>query len=787
MRTQPYPLFIRICTLLLLLLAAGVMHAQTRPATQAIAIDTAFTEAAIGLHLDVYEDKSGALRIADVQQAAQAAQFKASTKLNPSYGYSLSAFWVRFTLKDQRSVWEQNAAGSLYLTLAHAPTDFAELWCTNAAGAQVSQQRAGDHVSVREWPNTFRDPTFNIPSNANTCWLRLQSGGSIQIPLTLRTREAFTTYRLHDATFQSLYFGALLVMIAYNGLVAAATRSWAYCFYSLFLAGFGMVQSELSGFDYVFFWSDWGWGWLADHALPFLLSTASMASVGFAVVLLDIKKTSPRFWRLAQFVLLLFCLHLLVMTVAPYSFNIRAVLVIMPFWAFLLLGSGVLQAWRGVRVAKIFLAAWFVFIAGTLIKIGINLGWAPTNAFTANAAQVGSAIEFVMLSFALSERIKTWQAALLHTEQQLVESLRTSEQVLEDRVTRRTTQLSDSNAALMVAKSQAESALDDLKSTQVQLVQSEKMASLGVLVDNVAHEINSPIGAVKSSGQTIAEALDEALGNMPKLFDLLENQPRGLFTRMVSQTHDAADNLSSRDERTQTRALVRQLQDAGVHDKTEAKARMLMKCHAQAQALDYLPLLAHPQSDLILTTANSIADMANGTRNINTAVGRVSRIVYALKAFSSADNAGSMMQVPLEYSLKKALAQYQQQIPAGVLVVCQFDDITPVHSQPDDVVQVGSNLILNALQAMKNNGTLTLKLQRLDDYAAFSVTDTGCGMTDAVKDKMFDPFFTTRTSGEGSGLGLAIVKKIVYKHHGRITVQTEVDAGTTVTVLLPYF
>jgi signal transduction histidine kinase len=362
--------------------------------------------------------------------------------------------------------------------------------------------------------------------------------------------------------------------------------------------------------------------------------------------------------------------------------------------------------------------------------------------------------------------------------------LRTSEQVLEDRVTRRTTQLSDSNAALMVAKSQAETALDDLKSTQVQLVQSEKMASLGVLVDNVAHEINSPIGAVKSSGQTIAEALDEALGNMPQLFELLEEQPRGLFTRMVSQTHEAAANLSSRDERTQTRALVRLLQDAGVHEKTEAKARMLMKCHAQANALDYLPLLNHAQIDLILTTANCIADMANGTRNINTAVGRVSRIVYALKAFSSADNAGAMMLVPLHYSLQKALAQHQ--IPPGMTLVSQFEDIAPVHCTPDDVVQVGSNLILNALQAMSKQGTLSISLRRLGDYAEISVTDTGCGMTDAIKDKMFDPFYTTRTSGEGSGLGLAIVKKIIDKHHGSITVQTAVDAGTTVTVLLPY-
>ncbi len=94
----------------------------------------------------------------------------------------------------------------------------------------------------------------------------------------------------------------------------------------------------------------------------------------------------------------------------PYSLAIRIVLAIAPVWVFVLLGSGVLQSWRGVRVAKIYVAAWSVFIVGTFFNVIRLVGVVPTNAFTVNAQQLGSAIEFVLLSFALSDRIKTLQA-----------------------------------------------------------------------------------------------------------------------------------------------------------------------------------------------------------------------------------------------------------------------------------------------------------------------------------------------------------------------------------------
>ena len=106
--------------------------------------------------------------------------------------------------------------------------------------------------------------------------------------------------------------------------------------------------------------------------------------------------------------------------------------------------------------------------------------------------------------------------------------------------------------------------------------------------------------------------------------------------------------------------------------------------------------------------------------------------------------------------------------------------------RPDELNQVWTNLIHNALQAMKFAGTLTIGIRRVGDEAVVSVGDTGCGIPESIRTKIFDAFFTTKPIGEGSGLGLDIARKIVAKHGGRIEVHSELGVGTTFSVYLPY-
>lgn len=323
-----------------------------------------------------------------------------------------------------------------------------------------------------------------------------------------------------------------------------------------------------------------------------------------------------------------------------------------------------------------------------------------------------------------------------------------------------------------------------VQEAQRQMIQQEKMATLGQLVANVAHEINTPIGAIKSSGETISDALDKTLLELPALLLRLAADERALFLRLVGHSKHMQQALSSREERVITRTVADELAQAGVEN-PRIRAGMLVMMHAQDCLSDYLPLLKHAESDAILHMAQSLAAIFSGSATINTAVGSVSRIVLALKSFSRVDKTGEVQATNLRNGLDTVLTIYHNRIKKGTELVCQFDDIPQVMCIPDELVQVWVNLIHNALQAMNYQGTLTVRVSQQGEYAVVSVGDTGCGIAPEHREKIFTPFFTTKPTGEGSGLGLDITRKIIDKHRGRIEFVSELGVGTTFFVYLP--
>jgi signal transduction histidine kinase len=356
-------------------------------------------------------------------------------------------------------------------------------------------------------------------------------------------------------------------------------------------------------------------------------------------------------------------------------------------------------------------------------------------------------------------------------------ALRQSGEQLEARVDQRTAKLNATVATLG-------STLQDLKATQTQLIQAEKMASLGQLVASVAHEINTPIGAIKSSGKNIAAALEHTLRELPRVLESLQESDRSLFMALINNAKASAGMHSTRAERALTRETTRQLEEAGIAQ-ARHKAAILVGLHAHAAVQEYLPLLRHPQSDFIFDTASNVATIVSSTDNINVAVDRVAKIVFALKFISRSGHSGEFVEADIKEGLEMVLTIYQSQIRQGVELVRQYDDVPALPCLPDELNQVWTNLVHNALQAMKNQGTLTIGIKAVGEDTVVSVSDTGCGIPETIRDRIFDAFFTTKPAGEGSGLGLDIVKKIVDKHAGRIEVSSVVGTGTVFTVYLP--
>ncbi|HAZ47652.1 MAG TPA: serine/threonine protein kinase [Cyanobacteria bacterium UBA11369] len=374
-------------------------------------------------------------------------------------------------------------------------------------------------------------------------------------------------------------------------------------------------------------------------------------------------------------------------------------------------------------------------------------------------------------------KVLSAQAAISLSNAQLYAQVKQSEKILaeynrtlEQQVAKRTQELSQ--------------ALQQLKNTQDELIQSEKMAALGQLVAGVAHEVNTPLGAITSSIKNIDNFWKKNLDNLTAIFLEISPQIKPYFLALLQKSSEQNQTLSTREQRQIKKALAEQLKAHQVANET-AIANTLLNIGIYDNIENFLPLLYHPESQKILQIANQIANVQISTKTIITAAERAAKVVFALKTYARYDSMGEKVKANLINGIETILTLYQNQTKHGVEIIRNFDDSIPeISCYPDELNQVWTNLIHNALQAMDYKGKLTIDANQQENQIHIGITDSGKGIPPEIMPKIFQPFFTTKPAGEGSGLGLDIVRKIVEKHKGQISVQS-VPGKTTFTVYLP--
>ena len=331
---------------------------------------------------------------------------------------------------------------------------------------------------------------------------------------------------------------------------------------------------------------------------------------------------------------------------------------------------------------------------------------------------------------------------------------------------------------------QLETQVHERERAEKELIQSEKMAALGQLVAGIAHEINTPMGAIKSSGSNISDFLGKFKKEMPNLIEKLGDQHLPLFFTLISQSPKKTVLRTSREERKMIRSLNDKLSEAGIEGGRQM-AFFLVQMNVYDRWEMFKVLLLHPKSEFIFETAYSFHSITSNTTNINQAVDRVSKIIYALKSYIRQSDTNEKIKTDILESIETVLTIYHNQIKQNTELVREYDTVDTILGYPDELSQVWTNLIYNALQAMDYQGTLTIRVKNQENHVRICVADTGCGIPEDNKEKIFQPFFTTKKRGEGSGLGLDIVAKIIKKHDGQIELESEVGKGTIFTILLP--
>ena len=654
---------------------------------------------------------------------SQSNNFALSNKSVQNFGITSSAIWFRLTIKNKTGI------ENLILQVNQPIIDQIDFYCFNKKLNRVDSFNFGEYKNFNQ--RIYKMPEYlfdlNIPKDSTILvYFKVKCKENMQVPIEIGTRISVLNKSVKSNIASGIYFGIMIVMILYNLFIYATLRDKSYIIYSIYIVFILITQTSLQGLTFQLLWPNSPW--LATYS-PFLFPTlVGVVALEFFKYFLKIQERNPFAYKISFVFLLPYFTSIILGFLGFFKVSFMMVEATAGCVSIYMLIVAYLIYRQGFSEARFFLVGWSIFLVGIYIYVMKDFEVLPYNNFTRYTMHFGSAFEVVLLSFALADRINIFKK---EKELSQAEALRISEEnqklikdqniILELKVHERTLELEETNDEL-------NSTLNHLKDTQTQLVNAEKMASLGQLTAGIAHEINNPINFVSSNLKPLKLDIEEVMQVVKKYEEI---NPKLEIESQLKEIEKLKEKLD----------------------------------------LNFL-------KQEITSLLNGIEDGAK----------RTAEIVSGLRNFSRVDETQISLS-NINEGIESTLVIVRSSIPENVTVITEFSEIPIVECFAGKINQVFMNVLTNGIYAIRQKNstepqTLTIKTYLENDLVCASFTDTGIGMSQDVKEKIYEPFFTTKTVGDGTGLGMSIVFKIIESHHANLNIESEVGKGTTITLKL---
>lgn len=671
----------------------------------------------LGKRCYLLRDRQSQWEIDDVTGEKVGKTFALSKQQVPNLGFTNSALWLRFRLRNDSANDDK-----WILEVGYPLLDYIELYVPNDSG-DYGLKKNGDALPFEEREIEYKNALFwlKIPSGETKIYyMRLKTESSLSAPLTLWRPQRFIEHVNAEQYAIGIYYGIMLIMFLYNFFIFLSTKERIYLLYIFYIISFALLQMSLDGLAYQYLWPNFAW-W-NNHSTPFLIGFASFCALIFTQKFLQVENYGKKLNLIFNINILYTFFVMILSLLAGYFISIIFGTICGIIAPVVMLTAGFISRINGFRPARFYLIAFFAFFAGCIIYALTKFAVLPSNFFTENGIQIGSALQVVLLSLALGDKINILQAEKEAAQNQLIQALKEADSIkadytkrlesmnksLEKKVEERTAELATKNLELAEKNFQMEKAYQELK-------QLDKMKS--DFISSVSHELRTPLTSI--------------LG----------------FTKVIKKNYGK---------------LIKNISDK-VNENEE-------KCQKYIPRIDDNLDIVINESEKLMKMINQVLDLSEmeaGEVQWNDQKLNMNKLM--IEALRLVENHFvGREKVEFYYEIQEDLGEI-------------YADKSRMLQLINNLVSNGVNFTDEGyvkLRAFRNDGSLKIVVEDtgigINKENQKNIFEKFRQVGDILTDKP-----------QGAGLGLPICKEIVDHYHGTISVESEVGKGSTFSLSLP--